>query len=773
MAIADLITRFSSTGYDAVRRQLGDLANLGGKAESATAGLMKSVAGLAAGFLSAKAAISGVMALVETNRSFEKLKASLVTSTGSVENANVAWEQLMQYAMETPYGIEQVTSSFIKLVNYGLTPSKEALTSYGDTAASMSKSLDQMIEAVADAATGEFERLKEFGIKASKEGDKVTFTFRGVKTEVKNSAEAIERYLIDLGKTNFGGAMERQMATLDGAIANLDDTWQLFKYNMSDGTFADMAASAINGVTDALENLNDYLNGGEMSYHLDVAAISWSGWYNDIKVILDDIESGWTWLCNLIGTENKAAVNEIDVTWSALPSTIRAYLQVMVNELGTWVEKAAAAGAAVVDYLNPFSDVSDVNAAYEARIAAIDKESSAINDAIWKENEAVKEALRQRYKTFVEEQKKYKEHQSELKAQDNLSQFKVQGSGDSDTSDKKADKAAAARAKALAEQRKREFKALQKALLTEEQAIEASYLERNEIILRETEAGSDLQAKMMLRSEEIYAKEEMDRKARALSKVEQIRIDMLTEEDALKEKFERERKLILENTELTETQRTDLMRSLTMKYNEEQQLLSMQQMATLSTMVQGNLSIINQALADAGAESNAIYKMLFAAQKAAAIPSMIVATEQGATKALELGPIAGPVAAGVVRTMGYAGIATVAGTAIAGLFDQGGIIPAGKAGIVGEYGPEIVNGPAVVTSRRATMDKVNSAANQSGNSIGTYSPIMNFYINGTGVGDAQLRAMLRDAAQEGGYMGYQAVLADVSSRGDISRKIGR
>ncbi|MED5740556.1 phage tail tape measure protein [Enterobacter hormaechei] len=38
----------------------------------------------------------------------------------------------------------------------------------------------------------------------------------------------------------------------------------------------------------------------------------------------------------------------------------------------------------------------------------------------------------------------------------------------------------------------------------------------------------------------------------------------------------------------------------------------------------------------------------------------------------------------------------------AGMYDTGGIIPRGKFGIVGENGPEIVNGPANVTSRRRT-----------------------------------------------------------------------
>src|SRR5256885_12640155 len=94
----------------------------------------------------------------------------------------------------------------------------------------MGKSLMQMIEAVADAATGEFERLKEFGIKASKQGDMVAFTFQGVTTRVKNSAKDITDYLENIGNTAFGGAMEQRAKTLDGAIAALGDSWdELFR----------------------------------------------------------------------------------------------------------------------------------------------------------------------------------------------------------------------------------------------------------------------------------------------------------------------------------------------------------------------------------------------------------------------------------------------------------------------------------------------------------------------------------------------------------------
>lgn len=82
------------------------------------------------------------------------------------------------------------------------------------------------------------------------------------------------------------------------------------------------------------------------------------------------------------------------------------------------------------------------------------------------------------------------------------------------------------------------------------------------------------------------------------------------------------------------------------------------------------------ALEKSGGEKTAIYKAAFAAQKAAAIPGMIASTEEGATAALALGPIAGPIAAGTIRSMGYASIGLVAGQTIAGVAHGGmGYIP--------------------------------------------------------------------------------------------------
>lgn len=154
----------------------------------------------------------------------EAMNISLQTSfQGNAVEAEKAFKLINQFAATTPYGLDEVMTGFIKLKNMGLDPSTEALTAYGNTASAMGKSLNDMVEAVADAATGEFERLKEFGIKASSEGQRVTFTFQGVKTTVGKNSKEIEQYLKFVGNTKFAGGIVAQSKSVNGMLSTLRD----------------------------------------------------------------------------------------------------------------------------------------------------------------------------------------------------------------------------------------------------------------------------------------------------------------------------------------------------------------------------------------------------------------------------------------------------------------------------------------------------------------------------------------------------------------------
>jgi hypothetical protein len=99
------------------------------------------------------------------------------------------------------------------------------------------------------------------------------------------------------------------------------------------------------------------------------------------------------------------------------------------------------------------------------------------------------------------------------------------------------------------------------------------------------------------------------------------------------------------------------------------QKAAMQNVVSFSSQQMG---VMTDMLSDAGKEQTGIYKALFAAQKAAAIPSMKIATEQAATDALKAlpGP-AGIALSSVVRGLGYASIGVVAGQALAGMAHDG------------------------------------------------------------------------------------------------------
>lgn len=208
----------------ALRSSSGD-ARAAARSYADMAQSLESATRLAAGLFAGASFLGGVGKLVAVQREFDVLNSSLITVSGSAEIAAREFEWIEKFAKETPFGLAQATQGFVKMKALGLDPTRASLTSFGNTASAMGKDLNQMIEAVADASTGEFERLKEFGIKAKKEGESVSLTFQGVTTTIGNSAKQITKYLEDIGNNQFGGAMAQRAKTLDGAIAELGDTW--------------------------------------------------------------------------------------------------------------------------------------------------------------------------------------------------------------------------------------------------------------------------------------------------------------------------------------------------------------------------------------------------------------------------------------------------------------------------------------------------------------------------------------------------------------------
>ncbi len=164
--------------------------------------------------------------VISVRAEFEKYQAVLTNTFQSAKAGETAMNMIKDFAAKTPFQLNELTGAYVKLVNRGFVPTQKQIRSLGDLASSQGKSFGQLTEAILDAETGEFERLKEFGIKASKAGNKVTFAFKGVKKTVDANATSIRKALISFGEMQgVTGSMAAISKTLGGRLSNLKDQW--------------------------------------------------------------------------------------------------------------------------------------------------------------------------------------------------------------------------------------------------------------------------------------------------------------------------------------------------------------------------------------------------------------------------------------------------------------------------------------------------------------------------------------------------------------------
>jgi hypothetical protein len=197
---------------------------------------------------------------VDTATEFEKYQTILETVEGSSLKASKSMEWISNFATTTPYEIGQVTDAFVKLRAYGLDPTDGLLRTLGDTGSAMGKTVNQAVEAMADAVTGENERLKEFGIKARASGETITYeyTHNGetqTKSVSKSDRKAIQDTLSLIFNEKYAGAMDKQSKTFEGMVSNIMDQWTRFKLMvMKSGVFDEMKKK-LSGFLDKINEL--------------------------------------------------------------------------------------------------------------------------------------------------------------------------------------------------------------------------------------------------------------------------------------------------------------------------------------------------------------------------------------------------------------------------------------------------------------------------------------------------------------------------------------
>ena len=324
------------TGVDTER--LGRITERWGRRAEAAGRSIGLLAGAITGL-----GLAGIAGIVKLGAEFEQFQIILEQTEGSAEGARRAMAWVREFGKRTPFEIGDVMQAFVSLKNYGIDPMAGSLQSLGNAASAMNKPLSQAVEALADAQVGEFERLKEFGIRASKQGDMVRFSYLKAGKEITRTARInaaeINRSLTGIFDDRFAGMMDRQSQSLAGLWSNLKDFVTLSLLDIGEGGFLASVRKQLQRLLAWLEKLKadgtlkrwvDQASAELVRLANFVASIDWVGVARDIAGIARAIGSvvGWLerlgsvfgWLFNLAVV---AVIARISFGLYALASALR------------------------------------------------------------------------------------------------------------------------------------------------------------------------------------------------------------------------------------------------------------------------------------------------------------------------------------------------------------------------------------------------------------------------------------------------------------------
>ena len=230
--------------------------------------LTKTVAGVATTYISAKLLKDTGKFALESASGLEGYRSTLNVVLKDQQKAAKMMAWAVEFANKTPFETDSVVEATVRLQSYGIEAQK-VMTQIGDMAGVMNKDLMQAVEAVADAQTGELERLKEFGI------TKAMITAKGAElyknqTIVNNKGQIVDQQkfndaLFALMEERFKGGMEIQAKSYKGLMSTISGVWKTGLAQMAgisgtgeiiEGSAFDAAKEGLGWVSDKMQSLS-------------------------------------------------------------------------------------------------------------------------------------------------------------------------------------------------------------------------------------------------------------------------------------------------------------------------------------------------------------------------------------------------------------------------------------------------------------------------------------------------------------------------------------
>lgn len=642
--------------------------------KSATAGIKESFKSLATSWGSIVTAIGTgafVNAIKSSRVELENAVASLSGISGGIAEANTMFDLLQQSARDCIEPFDSLQAAALSIGKYGITPTAENLKALKQIALATGQQMTTAANAFGQVTMGKYEGLEQLGIKALDTGNKLQLTYKGVTQEIDKNTTALEDYIVKLGASN-SQALDYLQGGMVGALNKLDNAWGDFIREFAAGPIGDIITDAVNAIADALDSLTAYIHNSDAFSYLAVQA---SDTFNEII-------DGFKWLADSAKDVNENMTENFGLSFGHIAGLFGAMLikfkvamMSFVTLIGTFTESLVDvfknSFKAYVDYVTSLFKL-DFSGAYNSYTKGFTDIPKIISNKLELAGQAIDMYEQDSFKKQELHLKEYKQRQKD--SHKDIVKSGERAFGKLTTASANHVKSVKDHTDQMLAQWKSFYDSLQRThddlTLSDAQKLDQKYADEL-AKLEEFHSAA-------LISEEQYQNALTLLKANKAIEIEQYKNEAL-------EKYREQSKA-----------QAGKVNSLGINEDDFEH-------------VRNGLDDLGGAFANLGesmSKSSSSYKAVFAMQKAFSVASATLNCISAWAKALG------------TSTTWYESLANYA-SAIAmttsimsqikqvNMYDKGGKIPSGQLGIVGEYGPEIIQGPANVTSRKDTAKMLN------------------------------------------------------------------
>lgn len=642
--------------------------------KSATAGIKKSFKALATSWGSIATAIGTgafVNAIKSSRVELENAVASLSGISGGIAEANTMFDLLQQSARDCIEPFDSLQAAALSIGKYGITPTAENLKALKQIALATGQQMTTAANAFGQVTMGKYEGLEQLGIKALDTGNKLQLTYKGITQEIDKNTTALEDYIVKLGASN-SQALDYLQGGMVGALNKLDNAWGDLIREFAASPIGDIITDAVNAIAEALDALTAYIHTSDAFSYLAVQAS------DTFKEIID----GFKWLADSAKDVNENMTENFGLSFGDIAGLFGAMLikfkvamMSFVTLIGTFIES-------LVDvFKNSFKACKDYvtslfNLDFSGAVNSYTKGFTDIPKIISDKLETAGNAIDMyEQDSFKKQELHLKEYKQKMEASHkDIVKSGERTFGKLTTASANHVKSGKDHTDQMLAQWKSYYASLQSAhddlTLSDAQKLDQKYADEL-AKLEEFHSAA-------LISEEQYQNALMLLKGNKALEIEQYKNEAL-------EKYREQSKA-----------QAGKVNSLGINEDDFEHM-------------RNGLDDLGGAFANLGesmSKSSSSYKAVFAMQKAFSVASATLNCISAWAKAL------GTSTTWYESLANYASAIAMTTSIISqikqvNMYDKGGKIPSGQLGIVGEYGPEIIQGPANVTSRKDTAKMLN------------------------------------------------------------------